>query len=987
MADKSVSSSSNKDISNKKQIINSKTKTKTKLKPKPKPKPKPKSKAKIKNTLASSIDISSQSSFKANLNKKVKEDVKVSNKNETSTMISTATTLAISGNKMVDTIPQSQSISTKFSNQSQSTKSVEPKSSNNVNQSNNSLKSKSNSNSNNNNSTVDDQKLNDTTSESEKEIKDNSIKDSHIVSDSNNFVDSLMDTSTLNILSDSMPSFESSSLSNKLSTNSFSKMNDISDNENQLALSELFNSENLDGKITNPLNSYVTGSNIISNTESSTIYQSNLSCIDLPSSTNSPIMTSQVLSSSNEDIMKNLGVSTNDLILNDAFGPTPMTLDQEKVNLDPVNLLEGQTLDSLKDVSNLKSNNGSISTLLLNDNSEFNMASSIRSYQDILMNEKNNIENSQFSSTTTPLNNSTSTLYDKYIKNGNALDVSSSAELPSIVTKSKSPISKVEHELINYNGIIKSETLDSVMSSLPECYQEKSNLGHSSQGFFQNVKVESGSSQSFLQNVKGEPESSQSFLQNAKVESGSPAISIGSLYPSPLNPEILNTPSSVSNYFSSSYDSGSLETATNLLKSTLSSTSLIKTENVLSPMIPGTDSISPSVNFNSNNIGTPSLKINPDVITTPNTTPQNLKGISSQTVYNKELGGIQRPFTETFPKSYHGTIDPRQSSLSLPTGEATGSGQILSNSLLLENNSSVDLLKKKLMLEQANKMSSSSTVLPLIYQNQNINVLYVRNEDMTDVVNPSSPLDVNNNSNLQTNPLLMNANLRKNLKRRLNYYNNPLMSLHQYNNLKSLNHKKLMQKQALHRHSNILNNKDLYNMYSGLPSTMDSYYQNKLYARTASSSSPISSDGSIHHLPNVNLMNNYNYGLPLSVWNQQALDLSPQGDYKSISSNLDVASQGMNYLSPTTSTTTKLGSLYATPNYKTPLPDIKYPSNQNIDMLLEPSSINSPLNMNYGIMNDNAYPKDLNPLVKLNPYYIPTTLPETKGKIYIYIYQ
>jgi len=989
MADKLVSSSSNKDITNKKQIMNSKTKPKTKPKsnpkpkPKTKPKPKPKSKAKIKNTLTSSVDISSQSLIKTDFNKTIKEDVKVSNKIETS-MISTATTLALSGNKMVDTMPQSQNISTEFSNQNLLTKDGELKSSNNINQSNSSLlKSKSNSSSNDNNSPVNDQeekiqKLNDT-SEPEKEIKAKSIKDSHLVPDSNNFVDNLVDTSTLNILSDSLSSFETSTLANKIPTTTYNKVNDILDNENQLALSELFNSENMDGKLINPLNSYVSESNTISNTDSSTIYQSNLSCMDLSTSTNSPIVTSQVLSSSNEDIMKNLGVSTSDLIMNDAFGPTTMALNQEKTNLDSVNLLESQTLDSLKDVSNLKSNNDS-STLLLKN--ELNMASSIRSYQDILMNEKNDIENSQFPSTTIPLNSTTSSIYDKYIKSGNVLEVSSSAGLPSVVTKSNSPISKAEHELINYNGMIKPETLDPAMSSLPEYYQEKSILGHSSQGFLQNAKAEPGSSQSFLQNAKVElgssqgflqnakvePGSSQSFLHNVKVESGSPAISIGSLYPSPLNPEILNSPSPVSTYFSSTYDSSSLETAKNILEGTLSSTSLIKTENIVSPMIPGTESISSSLNLNSNNIGTPSLKINSDVITTANTTSQNLKGISPQTVYNKELG-IQRPYTETFPKTYHSTIETRQSPLSLPTGEATGPGQILSNPFLLENNSSVDLLKKKLMLEQANKMSSSATVLPLIYQNQNINVLYVKNEDMTDVVNPSSPLDVSN-SNLQTNPLLMNTNLRKNLKRRLNYFN-PLMSLHQYNNLKSLNHKKLMRKQALHRHSNLLN-KDLY-MYSGLPSTMDSYYQNKLYVRTPSSSSPISSDGSIHHLPNVNPVNNYNYGLPLSVWNQQALDLSRQGDYKSISSNLDVASQGMNYLSPTTSTTTKLGSLYTTPNYKTTLSDIKYPTNQNMDMLLEPSSINSPMDVNYGIMDDNAFPKDMNPLMKLNSYYIPTT--------------
>jgi len=562
MVDITVSSPSNKGIINKKQITN--TKAKSKPKPRSKPKLKSKAKTKIKNTSTSSEDISLSSSFKNNYNKDVKENATISNKVEASAVV-TATTLNLPGNKIIHTKPlQSQNVSTKLTNQN--LKGLEKKLTSNINQNSDLfLPFKSD-----NIVKVKGQKLNVPFNykESEKAIKDKGklLEGHHLISSSNESVDNLSDVSTLNEFYDSIPTYESSILSNTATIPSYEKIKNELDHENQLSLLEISNFEGMNQKLTDPYNSYVAGSNTISDIVSSTTYQNNISCVDLPSYSDISTISSRVISSSNEDILKNMNISTNELIMNDIYSPSQLTLNHEETHFDSGNLLESQLLNSYS----FKSNNNS---LLLNDHSDINMATNLRSYQELLMNEENhlenNLENTPFSSTS-PLNSTSSPFYDNAFGNGNILGVTPyPTDLSNIMTNSKSSFSKVDHELINYDNVIKSETVESVMSSLPECYQEKLSFLHSSQNLLQKVNAPS----------------------QILPESDSPALSVQSLYSSSLNSAGLSSSSLDATYYSSSFDSGSLDATASLFKNSLSSKSIVTTENVLSPIVSGSENL------------------------------------------------------------------------------------------------------------------------------------------------------------------------------------------------------------------------------------------------------------------------------------------------------------------------------------------------------------------------------------------------------------
>jgi len=625
-------------------------------------------------------------------------------------------------------------------------------------------------------------------------------------------------------------------------------------------------------------------------------------------------------------------VNANDLVINEANNV--MSTSQEENSL-LANSFENQNLNNV----NSSLNDGVSPFFKKEMESDF---TSLSPYQQLLIVEgKNDIP-----STSRSLNTSA---YGTLLKNNTSLPLSSVTSSSSrLVTKNRLS----EHELVDYSGTIKGQNSDVIdypnitkdikteldnplMSSVQSYYQDKDSLMKYQSPYFEKTKIDPALlSQSSSSNL-----SNQSLMQS----------------PMDVDSQLLNSKPSSLNYLSSnslvnsstSMDNARINTATVKIEPMDSTINVNELKNISSPSIASPGIASPGIA--SPGIASPN-------IASPNIASPNVASPAYYTVDSSGNQALVDPYSKTYVNASLDTINSDPSLLLIP--DSTGSDRIASDPLLYQNALSADLLRKKLMVNQANKVSpSSSQMLPLLYQNQGVGNYLVRNRNVIYTDRPSL-LNVNS---YQANPLLVNQDIRKNLKRKMTFYH-PYASLQRLNNLNSLSRKALLRKSALYNNPNLLN-KNLYT-YAGIPSNnVAMLYQNKLNS--------INSAAALHQniTPVNTLKGNYdlntvNNSPSLPLWNQQIVDISNQ-DGSAIQEGLDL-SHGVGYLSPVPTSSTSLNPLFESTGLKTL---------SNVEKTPQEINMKTPIDTTLDAT-------ELNSLVNINSYYIPTTSTtiETKGK-------
>ncbi|OUM69614.1 hypothetical protein PIROE2DRAFT_2483 [Piromyces sp. E2] len=599
-------------------------------------------------------------------------------------------------------------------------------------------------------------------------------------------------------------------------------------------------------------------------------------------------------------------VNTNDLVMNEANHVISTNQEDNSILINP---LENQNLNDFSGINGTV-NDGASPIFKKEVGSDF--TSTLSPYQQLLM-----VEDKTHLST--PDQSINSPLYDTSRNNESPLPLSSTAASSS-VSVSKNRL--LEHELVGFTGGVKGQNsefidftnvnkevkselenpLEPLMTPIQTYYQEKKDgIMKAQTPYFEKAKI----SPTLLAQSNSSSLPTQSLLQS----------------PMDVDSHLLNSKSASINY--------------------LSPNSLV-------------DSSTSMENARINNA---TVKVEP-LDSTVN--PNELKNISSPAYFTVDSNTGQTlvsPFSKTtYINNMNTSLDSNPSLLLVP--ESTGNGnRIATDPLLYQNVSSTDLLRKKLMVEQANKVSPSSPqMLPFLYQNQGVGNYLVRNKNVA----PSSLINVNS-VQTTTNQLLVNQGLRKNLNRKMNYYH-PYASLQRFNNLNSLNRKALLRKSVLYNNSNLLN-KNLY-PYSVIPSNnVTMLYQNKLNDINSQATLQQQNLASVNTLKRNYDLNTINNNSSLPLWNQPIIDI-PNQDGTVLQDGLDL-SHGVGYISSVpASSTTSLNPLMESGNFKTL---------SGIEKTPQGLSVKNPMNLSL----DST---EMNSFVDINSYYMATTGEETKGK-------